>query len=205
MPEPKPTVPVSPAGSTATPSGVIADLVRDHGLILRATVALERCAARLTAPGEVDKREREHLALLLGFFRDFAEGIHDAKEEEALIPALVGAGVPADTGIVREIMDVHLQATERLARVTAKRAEPALEPIADYSELLRQHLRAEEHSLFPLVERFLDPASEQRVLVGFRQIEARAGDERGYDGFDREIGRLLAPLDQLYPDRKRPW
>ena len=29
---------------------------------------------------------------------------------------------PAPRCIVREIMDVHLQATERLARVTAKRA-----------------------------------------------------------------------------------
>ncbi len=122
-----------------------------------------------------------------------------------LIPALVGAGAPSETGILREVMDTHLQATELLARATAARPERTVEAIGAYGELVRQHLRAEERSLFPLVTRLLDPASEGRVVLGFRQLEERAGSERGYDAFEGAIAKLLAPLDQLYPDRKRPW
>lgn len=191
--------------ATAGPARVVEDLARDHGLIVRATVALERCVARLAGPGDVEARERDHLACLIGFFREFTEGIHDAKEEDALIPALVGAGVAADTGVVREIMDAHLHATRLLASVTATRGERSVPRVSEYCEVVREHLRAEEHSLFPLVARHLDAAGEQRVMVGFRQIAERGGASRSYDRFDREIERLLSPLDELYPDRKRPW
>lgn len=186
-------------------SGVVSSLLRDHGLILRATVAMERCAARLVAPGGPDSRERDHLGFLFRLFRDFADGVHHAKEEELLIPALLGAGLPSDTGILRDVIDEHLSGTQLLARLTAQRAERALEWIPDFSEAVRNHLRFEEGNLFPLVGRLLDPPAEERVLLGFRQVEVRAGDGRDYDTLDREIERLLAPLDQLYPDRKRPW
>lgn len=205
MSEPKPVSAVSPSDPTTPHASVVAVLGRDHELILRGIVAIERCVARLHAPGEVDGREREHFAFLTRFFREFAEGVHDAKEEEVLIPALVGAGAPSETGILREVMDTHLQATEFLARASAARPERAVDAVGAYGELVRQHLRAEEHSLFPLVNRLLDPEGEGRVLLGFRQLDERAGSERGYDAFDGAIAHLLAPLDELYPDRKRPW
>jgi len=83
------------------------------------------------------------------------ERLHFRLEEEVLLPAYAAYGSPDHPAIARLALD-HLMIRRDAARVGTE-AEPEL--LHELGARLADHVRLEEHELFPLVERTLpEPA-----------------------------------------------
>ena len=76
------------------------DVLRnEHDHILRACAILHAMAAKLEAGGDVPA---DDASLAVDFVRYYADGLHHAKEEQVLFPALLGAGMPRNGGPITE-------------------------------------------------------------------------------------------------------
>ena len=180
-------------------------LQQEHDLILRGTIALERCAGRLGAPGGAEPAELARLATLLDFFREFVDGRHHAKEEGVLVPGLLAAGIAPDSEDLARIAAEHTRSRELLARATAHDKAAMLAAIPVYTEFLREHALLEERVLFPLVDRALDAAAKARVQEEFDRIDVRHGGAEAVARYESRIEALMAPTSVLDPKPKHPW
>ena len=115
------------------------------------------------------------------FIRGFADGCHHHKEEGVLFKALVDHGMSTQNGPVGMMLQEHELGRQytRAMRAAAEKwqqgdetARPdVIENALGYAALLRQHILKEDNILFPLADRFIPPAEQVAVLVGFEQIE----------------------------------
>lgn len=137
------------------------DVLREeHRVILRALAVLESAADRRPADGRVPDGWWERA---VAWLREFADASHHAKEERALFPALVKAGVPAEGGPVAVMLAEHVAGRELIRAMAdgpdARRTAAARQ----YVSLLRQHIDKENDVLFPQAEQAL-PADELEGL-----------------------------------------
>jgi hemerythrin-like domain-containing protein len=114
----------------------LAPLSRDHHQGLFAALKLRRAAP--------DARD-----VFLRFWVDGRR--HFAIEEELLLPALA-RHVPADHEAIVRVLVEHVELRRRAADVEADEATASLTELGD---LLHAHIRHEEDTLFPLIERTL--------------------------------------------------
>ena len=140
----------------------------------------------------------------IGFFRQFADGCHHHKEEEALFPLLISRGLPKEGGPVGVMLAEHEQG-RRLIRemetateenpVNAQRFVAAAE---QYAALLRQHIWKENNVLFPMADRLLSPADDVHLLEAYEQsvcqIHGRALHERLVAEVQQWEQKLSAPV-----------
>jgi CBS domain-containing protein len=118
------------------------------------------------------------IAGAIDFFAWFVAGCHDAKEDRALFPALVAAGVE-DGGLMARLRAQH-QEGERLLGVLRSltrrhRAEgEAWQLLGTYLDLVRGHITSEDDALFPLAEGVLSPEDDATLERAFRHIEDAA-------------------------------
>jgi hemerythrin-like domain-containing protein len=93
--------------------GSATDRLRDeHELILRALLILDSAAERLGAGGALPEQRWTDT---IGWLRDFADRNHHAKEETALFPAMLDAGVPAERGPLAGVLVGPTEGRARLA------------------------------------------------------------------------------------------
>ena len=138
-------------------------LSREHQVVLGRLSELESA---------LDSYSEEALRDTLRFF-DESVTLHRRKEEEILFPAL-SPHFPADAGPVvcmlgehreeKRLLDELRQALERGDR------EKAIVHGRFIVDLLRQHITKEDHVLFPMAERLLDPAQRDHISAGFKSI-----------------------------------
>lgn len=142
-------------------------LKRDHDLILEGLDVLQRVAEGVgggaTVP--VDK-----LRELLRFFREFADQYHHKKEEDALFPALEGAGMP-NQGPIGVMLQEHDEGRRLLQEM--KDGLPNLDPATafDYIDLLRSHIDKENQVLFHMADRMLSAADDDKLMGQFLRAE----------------------------------
>ena len=149
------------------------DILRDeHHVILDWLGRLEVAAARLEA-GEAlpDAQWRG----LLDWFRGFADARHHAKEENALFPAMIKAGVPTRGGPVDVMLEEHEDGRMLLAAMAAGPAAARAATARRYVHLLREHIDKENGILFPLADAVLDGAAQAALLREFAQADADLG------------------------------
>jgi hemerythrin-like domain-containing protein len=171
-----------------TPTDV---LRHEHVQILRALEALERAAARLAAGEALPAGWWDEL---LDWLRDFADLNHHAKEEQALFPAMVKAGVPVEGGPVDVMLEEHERGRALIAAMRA--GEPATRAGAArrYVALLREHIDKENGVLFPLAEAVLDDAAQRAAAQEFAAFEAAQGRTATLAWAEDAVGRLAAAL-----------
>lgn len=148
------------------------DVLRDeHRVIWQALDLLEAAASRAAAG---DPPPAGWWDDAVGWFRAFADRNHHAKEEDALFPALIKAGVPSGGGPVDVMLEEHARGRALVAALTedpTRRAETARE----YVRLLREHIDKENGVLFPLADAVLDEQVVAGVARSFEQVEAEQG------------------------------
>jgi hemerythrin-like domain-containing protein len=153
-------------------------LIDEHRLIEHVLTALEKQAAKLQAGSNV------RIAFFLDavdFIRNFADGCHHRKEEGALFPAMIAAGIPKDNSPIAVMLAEHEQGRgynrgmEKAAK-TIEGGHPAdreelIRNALGYAALLRQHIQKENEILFPMAERVIPPAAQNKLAVEFERIE----------------------------------
>lgn len=172
-------------------------LMREHRNIERVVTALERAAAHLARGAPV---RPSFFIEAAGFFADYADGVHHAKEEGVLFGAIVQSGMPASEGPIPMMLEEHVEARActRALRTAGLRleggdlaaAKDVVSAARRYAALIRDHIAKEDEVLFPMAAQMMSPDTESAVVAGMAQLEQQ---EAG----SGKLATLLALADAL--------
>lgn len=171
------------------------NLENDHVYILRLTEVLMRMANA----GDINT---DHLGSVISVIKNFADGLHHAKEENLLFPKLAEKGFSPTQGPVAVMLHEHVEGrnfvkgmSEGLSLLlkgdnSAKAV--VVSSLTGYATLLQNHIAKENNVLFRMADNVLS-APEQEELVGqFEKVEnSRAAGERA-DDYISLINKLSA-------------
>lgn len=174
-------------------------LKHEHRVIEHGIGVLEAIARRLERNEEVVP---EHVEALLDFFRDFADGCHHAKEEQALFPTLESRGLPREGGPIGVMLMEHeegrnYQRTLREALSGLERPEMRerfIQAARGYAMLLRDHIRKEDEVLFVMADQVLSPEDDASLLDTFDRHEK----EKMGEGVHERLHQLIHDLAAMY-------
>ncbi len=154
------------------------ELMTEHRAIERMLAVLEEALDRLRRGEQVRPglfREA------VDFVRNFADGCHHRKEEDTLFPRLEAAGVPREGGPLGVMLFEHDLGRQYIAGIEGgldayeagdAGAIPVIgENVANYTGLLREHIKKEDHILFPMADRVLGEAEQIDLEQRFQSIE----------------------------------
>jgi hemerythrin-like domain-containing protein len=168
--------------------GSATDRLRDeHELILRALLILDSAAERLGAGGALPEQRWTDT---IGWLRDFADRNHHAKEETALFPAMLDAGVPAERGPIAVMLEEHTEGRALLATMCAGKPVDRAAAAHRYIRLLRDHIDKENGILFPLADAVLDEQAQAELCREFADLETRLGETACLDPARDALARL---------------
>jgi len=159
--------------------------------VLRAMAALPPTADDLPALREA-----------LEFLRVFVDGCHHFKEERLLFPALTRARVPGTAEAIATLLAEHEQGRAIVGRLTdaLDRAEAgdgrALGEVSDlitaYAALLHDHIAAEDDELFPIADRELAAAVQDKLVAGYSAVEEDVIGQGRHEAFHATLEDLEA-------------
>jgi hemerythrin-like domain-containing protein len=148
-------------------------LMSEHRTIERVLAAVETRLAD-SAGGAFPY---EFMTQALGFFRNFADGCHHAKEEELLFPRLEERGIPRENGPIGCMLKEHVQGRNYLAVVRAnleaardgspEAVTAVCSAATGYIGMLRRHIYKEDNVLFQMAIRALSPDDVMELSAGF--------------------------------------
>jgi len=174
-------------------------LIHEHKIILMVMEAVERHVSQI---GKGAKPDLETLSKVLDFFRAFIDRCHHAKEEKHLFPILSQRGVPVEGGPIGVMLHEHqegrqhvkrfAEALEKLSRGDASAQRPLLESATGYAALLRSHIAKEDGVLFPLADRVLTPADQEKLAEAFEKLEAEEMGEGVHEKYHQLAHDLAA-------------
>jgi hemerythrin-like domain-containing protein len=164
------------------------EILRDeHQLILHALVTLEAAVERRGAGGTLPG---EPWSRLIAWLRAFADRNHHAKEETALFPALIKAGVPAAGGPIAVMLEEHGEGRALLATMATGSPTDQVSAAKRYIRLLRDHIDKENAILFPLAEAVLDERGQVELCREFTSLENQLGESACLDLARDALARL---------------
>ena len=167
-------------------------LVSEHDVIERALNVMERAVSRIDSGQPVPE---EFPKWAPGFFRQFADKCHHAKEEDLFFPALVQRGIPSEGGPIGVMLHEHVVGRDCVGRMRAASDGEKFDGAGfasaakEFIPLLRQHIFKENNILFKMAEKVLSEADDADMDSRFSEVE----DDRGLAGmqarYDGEVAR----------------
>lgn len=150
------------------------NLENDHVQILRLIEVMERITE--SANPNVD-----HLELIVKVIREFADGLHHAKEEQLLFPLMVQKGFSNESGPVAVMLHDHAEGRNFVKGIADNIAlfksggSDALKAIyrnmLGYADLLKNHIAKENNVLFRMADNTFTPAEQESLLLDFTNVE----------------------------------
>ncbi|HTY80405.1 MAG TPA: hemerythrin domain-containing protein [Candidatus Bathyarchaeia archaeon] len=171
------------------PTGVLRE---EHRVILHALDLLERAADRLDRGAPLPDG---WLADLVAWLRGFADRNHHAKEETALFPAMVKAGVPSMGGPIGVMLEEHERGRALLHGLATGDPSARAAAAHEYVGMLREHIDKENGVLFPLADAVLDEAAQRGIGRELESVEAQQGREASIAHAEAVVERLQAALE----------
>jgi hemerythrin-like domain-containing protein len=163
----------------------------EHRLILQALASLEAAARRLGG-GTLSE---ELWAAMIGWLRAFADRNHHAKEESALFPAMVQAGVPARGGPIDVMLNEHTEGRALLRTMESRAPAERVAAAHRYVGLLRDHIDKENGVLFPLADAVLDEREQAELCRAFARLEVESGEAACLIAAEEATARFTAALE----------
>lgn len=156
-------------------------LMNEHRVIERGLDALDDLCAGLST---TDPAVRHRLGELVRFFREYADRVHHAKEENRLFTALATHGFSSESGPVFVMLSEHEAGRAHVTKLaeiaggvgplTAEEAETVREHGTAFSVLLRGHIRKEDNILFPMAAQVLQSPVVEELRTAFEAFDATA-------------------------------
>jgi hemerythrin-like domain-containing protein len=150
------------------------NLEDDHIWVLKLTDVMNA----VTLSGKPDIN---HIEDIIEIIRNFADGLHHAKEENIFFPALESKGFSPQQGPVAIMLNEHIQG-RNFVKGMAENIElyktgnkAALQEIyrnmSGYAELLVSHIKKENNILFRMADNALSDSEQKKLLEQFEAVE----------------------------------
>lgn len=153
-------------------------LSNEHRVIEQVLNCLDKIVDQSACNGPLDWAAARQI---VDFFRNFADRCHHGKEEQHLFPLLEAKGFSrklGPTGVMLHEHDqgrAHVQcmatATEDGSRGDSSARDRFGAHAQAYIQLLREHIRKEDHCLFPMADQLLTVHDQQLLMRSFEQVE----------------------------------
>ena len=156
-----------------------AQLRAEHHLVRRALVVLSNLANHVRLGGSFPARDVE---LVLRFFNEFFQGVHEVKELKSLYPAVALHGddrvAELAGGLLRDHADTVniLHSLALFAEPSSDLADVEVTGFADAARAfvgrLKRHMKQEEDELFPIAETCVPPDDQLSMLEVFHELDS---------------------------------
>lgn len=153
-------------------------LVREHRVIEQGLTVLEELARRAERGEALD--ESDALGLL-EFFREYADRVHHAKEEDLLFPLMEARGFPQEGGPTGVMLLEHDDGRRHVSEMrvavplAARGVTDAVRAFArharSYAGMLREHISKEDHCLYSMANNAFSAADQEELAARFEQVE----------------------------------
>ena len=150
------------------------NLEDDHVHILQLIRVMERIIGS-------ENPDITHIASVVDIIRNFADGLHHAKEENQFFPFLANRGFSISQGPVAVMLMEHVRGRDFVKGIAENISLykggnlSALGKIysnmAGYAELLQNHIGKENNILFRMADRALSEEDHQLLLKQFEEAE----------------------------------
>lgn len=177
------------------------DLIHEHKAIKVMLSIMKKIAENIRNDKGVDTNDIEKI---VDFLKTFADKCHHGKEENALFPALVEAGIPKEGGPVGVMLYEHTvgrgfikdisSSTEKYIKESPESIQLIADNLSNYINLLNNHIQKEENVLFPMAEKVLSTQKQKEVFDQFVKIE----EEVVGHGVHEHFHELLNELNNKY-------
>jgi len=147
-----------------------------------------------------EKPDVKHIDKIIDIIRNYADGLHHAKEENHFFPALEEKGFSPNKGPVAMMLYEHTQGRNFVKGISdnvelfKKGIEPALDDVyrnmSGYAELLTNHIAKENNVLFRLADNALTDDEQKYLLAQFESIEQSCPDGRKVSDYVDQINDL---------------
>ncbi len=170
-------------------------LMDEHRVIEQVLACLEKLADRCEAGGELDS-----VAALgaLDFFRNFADRCHHGKEEGHLFPLLEARGLARESGPTGVMLREHEEGRRLIAvmagAIQANAPRQFARHARAYAGLLREHIRKEDHCLFPMAAEVLSDGDAESLARSFGNVESAEMGEGTHERYLQLANDLAARL-----------
>ncbi|MGE5421294.1 MAG: hemerythrin domain-containing protein [Chloroflexota bacterium] len=151
------------------------NLENDHVHILRLTEIMEH------VPYD-NEPDVENLETIVDIIRNFADGLHHAKEENIFFPLLSDRGFSSSQGPVAVMLNEHVAGRNFVKGMAdnislyrkgnASALEKVYSNMRGYAELLRSHIYKENNILFRMANSVLTQADHEKLLADFQKAES---------------------------------
>lgn len=152
------------------------NLESDHVQILRLIEVMEQIT-------KLEHPNTEHLDLIVKIIREFADGIHHAKEEELLFPLMVQKGFSNQTGPVAVMLHDHVDGRNLVKEMAENISlfkqgdSAALKTLYSYmlvyADLLKNHIAKENTVLFRMADNIFTNTEQELLLHDFAKVEGK--------------------------------
>ncbi len=169
------------------------NLESDHVQILRLIGVMERIAG--TSDPDV-----EHLEMIVKVIREFADGLHHAKEEQMLFPLMVQKGFSNESGPVAVMLHDHEEGRNFVKGIAENISrfqhgdQAALEAIYSnmlgYAHLLKNHIGKENNVLFRMADKVFTSAEQDSLLLDFTKVETKQENGKSKNDYTALIDTL---------------
>jgi hemerythrin-like domain-containing protein len=123
----------------------------------------------------------DHFSSIIDIIKNFADGLHHAKEETLFFPALALKGFSAQQGPVAVMLHEHIEGRNFVKGITDnlelykkgdKSAKAGIyQNMQGYAELLVNHIGKENNILFRMADKVLTEKEQQELLLEFEKVE----------------------------------
>ena len=169
----------------------------EHKLILRGMRVAENMAKDFYVANKVN---RDDLAQILDFIKNYADEFHHKKEEDVLFVWMSEKGFPIQGGPIsvmlyeHDIGRAHVKTIDdALAHgdlVDKKTVDVISSALVDFASHLSSHIFKEDNMLYPMAERLSDDAADEQLLQRYATkisiIESRKVNAH-YEGIMSEL------------------
>jgi hemerythrin-like domain-containing protein len=150
------------------------NLENDHVNILRLIDVMENMSVHKST-------DAVHIATVIELIRNYADGVHHAKEEELLFPLLVKKGFSSEQGPIAVMLHEHnlgrnfvrgmTEGLKQYKEGNSTALTMVYDNMTEYRQLLRGHIDKENNVLFRMADKILSYDEQQHLLNEFAKVE----------------------------------
>jgi hemerythrin-like domain-containing protein len=171
------------------------DLEDDHVHILHLIKVMERVIG-------TENPDISDIESIVDIIRNFADGLHHAKEENQLFPFLATRGFSISQGPVAVMISEHSRGRDYVKGIdenialykggNASALGKIYSNMTGYAELLQNHINKENNILFRMADRALSEADHEELLKKFAEAGKSHKSEHSSEDYIRKINQLAS-------------